>query len=70
MKKLAYVIAAIGAIAIAAPSMASAETTVIKHRDHMNRDHMHRDWHHAWHRDHGRRHHDRTVIIKDHRHEG
>ncbi|HZR72037.1 hypothetical protein [Bradyrhizobium sp.] len=71
MKKLAYVIAAISAIAIAAPSIANAETVVIKHRDHMHRDQMHRDWHHAWHRDHGWRHHnDRTVIIKNHRHEG
>lgn len=58
MKKLGYVIAAIGAIAIAAPSIASAETVVVKHRDH-----MHRDWHPFHH------HHDRTVIIK-HRHEG
>ena len=30
MKKLGYVIAALGAIAIAAPSIASAETVVIK----------------------------------------
>ena len=72
MRKLGYVIAAIGAIAVAAPSIASAETVVIKHRG--DRDHMHRDWHHAWHRDygyrdHGWRHHDRTVIIKN-RHEG
>lgn len=74
MKKLAYVIAAISAIAIAAPSIASAETVVVKHRDHGwhgDRD-MHRDMHrdHAWHRDHGWRHHDKTVIIKNHRHEG
>ena len=34
MKKLGYFIAAIGAIAVAAPSIASAETVVIKHRDH------------------------------------
>jgi hypothetical protein len=53
MKKLAYVIAAISAIAIAAPSVASAETVVIKR-------HGHHDWHH----------HDRTVVIKSHRHEG
>ena len=31
MKKLGYVIAALGAIAVAAPSIASAETVVIKH---------------------------------------
>jgi hypothetical protein len=65
MKKLGYVIAAIGAIAVAAPSIASAETVVVKHRDH-----MHRDWHHAWHRDHGWRHHDKAVIIKNRHHEG
>jgi hypothetical protein len=49
MKKLAYVIAAICAMAVAAPSIASAETVVIK-RGH------HHDWHHDWH------HHDRVVI--------
>jgi hypothetical protein len=62
MKKFGYVIAALGAIAIAAPSIASAETVVIKHGDHHNfgaRAEMHRD--HGWH------HRDRTVIIK-HRH--
>jgi hypothetical protein len=53
MKKLAYVIAAICAMAIAAPSIASAETVVIK-----------RHGHHDWHRDHGWHHHDRKVIIK------
>jgi hypothetical protein len=57
MKKLAYVIAAIGAIAIAAPSIANAETVVIKR-------HGHHDWHHGSH------HHDKTVVIKNHRHEG
>ena len=62
MKKLGYVIAALGAIAIAAPSIASAETVVIKHGDHMHRDY-------GWHRDHGWRHHDRVVIIKHHHHE-
>jgi hypothetical protein len=53
MKKLAYVIAAISAIAIAAPSIASAETVVVRHGHH-------HDWHHHWH------HHDRTVMIKHH----
>jgi hypothetical protein len=57
MKKLAYVIAAISAIAIAAPSIANAETVMIKR-------HGHHDWHHD------RHHHDRTVVIKNHRHEG
>ncbi|HLI99057.1 MAG TPA: hypothetical protein VKT76_05025 [Bradyrhizobium sp.] len=65
MKKFGYVIAAISTIAIAVPSLASAETVVIKHRDHMHRDHMH----HGWHRDHGWRHHDKMVIVK-HRREG
>ena len=55
MKKLAYVIAAVSAIAIAAPSVASAETVVVKHRDHH---HWDRGWHHDWH------HRDRTVVIK------
>jgi hypothetical protein len=67
MKKLGYVIAALGAIAIAAPSIASAETVVVKHRDHDRfgaRAEMHRD------RDHGWRHHDhdRKVVIIKHRH--
>jgi Ni/Co efflux regulator RcnB len=53
MKKIAYVIAALSAIAIAAPSIASAETVVIKRHGH-----------------HDRHHHDRTVVIKNHRHEG
>ena len=60
MKKLAYVIAAIGAIAVAAPSIANAETVVIKHGHH-------HDWHHSWHHD---RHHHERVVIKSHRHEG
>jgi hypothetical protein len=70
MKKLGYVIAALGAMAIAAPSIASAESVVIKHRDHhfgpraeyrVHRDH---GWHEGW-RHH--RHADKTVIIKKHR---
>jgi hypothetical protein len=60
MKKLGYVIAAIGAIAVAAPSIASAETVVVKHRDHS----WHRDWHRAYgfDRDRDFRRHDRVVI--------
>jgi Ni/Co efflux regulator RcnB len=69
MRKLGYVIAAISAIALAAPSIANAETVVVK-RDHVHRDYLHRDWHRAWHRDHGWRHHDKTVIIKNRRYEG
>jgi Spy/CpxP family protein refolding chaperone len=60
MKKLAYVIAALATIAVAAPSIASAETVVVRHGG------MHRDWHHGWHRD-WHRAHDRVVVIR-HRH--
>lgn len=63
MRKLAYVIAAVSAIAIAAPSIANAETVVIKRHGHHDWHHD-RGWHHGWH------HHDRTVIMKNHRHEG
>jgi hypothetical protein len=78
MKKLGYVIAALGAMAIAAPSIASAETLVVKHgdRDHMRshgehrhlqaraefREHRER----GWHRD---RHHDKMVVIKHRGHD-
>jgi len=69
MKKFGYVIAALGAIAIAAPSIASAETTIIKRggdRDHFGAraEMMHRDHgrHEGW------RHHDRKVVIIKHRH--
>ena len=64
MRKLRYVIAALGAIAVAAPSIASAETVVIKHRDHGWHHGWHRDWHRAYgfHRDHGWRHHEGMVI--------
>jgi hypothetical protein len=67
MKKLGYVIAALGAIAVAAPSIASAETVVVKHRDHGWHHNWHRDY--GWHRDHGWRHHDKMVVVR-HRHEG
>jgi hypothetical protein len=66
MKKFAYVLAAIGAIAVAAPSIASAETVVIKRGgDHHGwygaRAQMHADrgWHRGW-----RHHGDRVVVIK------
>jgi hypothetical protein len=69
MKKLGYVFAALGAIAIAAPSIASAETVVIKRGHHDSygaraeyREH-HRGWHDGW----RHRHADKVVIIK-HRH--
>jgi len=61
VKKFGYVIAALATIAIAAPSIANAETIVVRHGD------MHRD--HGWHRDRGWHHHDRMMIIKrGHRH--
>ena len=72
MKKFGYVIAALGAIAVAAPSIASAETVVIKrgaHHHHMGaraefREHrdfgMHRGWRH--HRA------DKVVTIKKRQH--
>jgi hypothetical protein len=77
MKKLGYVIAALGAIAVAAPSIASAEDVVIGHRDHdrySDHDHFgaraesrqHRDhgWHEGW-----RHHGDKVVITRHHHHE-
>jgi hypothetical protein len=71
MKKFGYVLAALGAIVIAAPSIASAETVVIKrgghgwHHGYGARAEMHRDrgWHRGW----EGRHHDRVVVIKRHR---
>jgi hypothetical protein len=67
MKKLGYVIAALGAIAVAAPTIASAETVVIKRGGHHwdgaraeFREHRDRGWHEGWrHRDHDR------VVIKE-----
>jgi hypothetical protein len=59
MKKFGYVIAALAAIAVAAPSIASAETVVVKGGHHGD---MHRD--HGWHP-----HHHDVVIVK-HRHHG
>ena len=76
MKKFGYVIAALGAIAIAAPSIASAETVVIRHgghhygarsefREHRAefREHRDRGGHEGW----RHRHADRMVIVR-HRH--
>jgi hypothetical protein len=76
MKKFGYVLAALGTIVIAAPSIASAETVVVKRGGHhqgygaraeMHRDHgeMHRD--NGWHRGH-RSHGDKVVIIKKRHH--
>jgi hypothetical protein len=66
MKKFGYMIAAVGALAIAAPSIASAEKIVIKEgRGHHERMGARAEFH----RDHGFRHHDRVVVVK-HRHGG
>ena len=70
MKKFGYVIAALGAIAVAAPTIASAETTIIKRGGHHwdgaraeMRIHRDRGWHEGWrHHDH-----DRVVIKERHR---
>ena len=67
MKKFGYVFAALGAIAIAAPSIASAETVVIKRGHHHGygaraefREHRDHGWHRGWrHRDA-----DKVVMIK------
>jgi hypothetical protein len=71
MKKLGYVIAALGAIAVAAPSIASAEDVVIKRGDHHHfgaraefREHRDHGRHEGW-----RRHdHDQRVVVIKHRH--
>ncbi|TMJ78912.1 MAG: hypothetical protein E6G78_23455 [Alphaproteobacteria bacterium] len=70
MKKLGYIIAALGAIVIAAPSIASAETVVIKRGGYHGygaraeyREPRDRGYHRGWR--HGHR--DKVVIIKKHR---
>jgi hypothetical protein len=78
MKKSGYVLAALGAIVIAAPSIASAEDIVINrdHHDGYGRDHHdgygaradfrdHRD--HGWHQGWRHRHGDNVVVLR-HRH--
>jgi hypothetical protein len=73
MKKFGYIIAALGAIAIAAPSIASAETFVMKRGDHHRfgaraefREHRDFGRHEGWrHRGHDRK----VVIIKHRRHD-
>jgi hypothetical protein len=74
MRKSAYAIAALAAIVVAAPSIASADTVVIKHRDNWRGAHAefreHRDygWHRGWwHRDHDRDRDRDRVIIREHR---
>jgi hypothetical protein len=66
MKKFGYIVAALAAVAIAAPSIASAETVVIKrggghHYGARAEFREHRD--HGWHH----RHADKVVIVKKHR---
>ena len=74
MKKFGFVIAALGALVIAAPSIASAETVVIKRGGYHGHHHGHgaraewrrhrdRGYHRGWRHGHS----DRTVIIKKHR---
>jgi hypothetical protein len=75
MKRFAYIVAALGALVIAAPSIASAETVIIKKRGYHHHHHPHygaraeyrhdRGWHRGWR--HGHRHGDRTVVIKKYR---
>jgi len=73
MKKLGYVIAALGALIIAAPSIASAETVVIKRGGYHGHHHGgaraefrgHRD--RGYHRGSRHGHRDRVVVIKKHR---
>ncbi|MBR0694206.1 hypothetical protein [Bradyrhizobium lablabi] len=73
MRKFGFVFAALGALAVAVPSIANAETVVVKRgggyhhwdrgwnaRAEMRHD---RGWHNGW-RHH---HHDRVVIVKKHR---
>lgn len=70
MKKLGYVVVALGALAVAAPTLASAETVVIKGHHHGPygaraefREHRDYGWHRGWH------HHDNVMVIKrGHRH--
>jgi hypothetical protein len=71
MKKSRYVVAAFAAVAIVAPTVASADTVVIKHRDHY-RNHYGARAEFREHRDYGYRYrdHDRDrggVVIKEHR---
>jgi len=71
MRKFGYVIAALGAIAIAAPSIASAETVVVRHGGHHYgaraefREHRDHGWHEGWHQ----RHADKVVIVRHRHHE-
>ena len=70
MKKFGFVLAALGAIAVATPSIANAETVVIKRGGHHPgwygahaQMHADRGWHRGW-----RHHGDRVVVVKKHYH--
>ena len=74
MRKSAYAIAALTAIVVAAPSIANADTVVIKHRDHWRgahaefRDHRDYGWHKGWwHRNFDRDRDRGGVVIREHR---
>jgi hypothetical protein len=72
MRKFGYVVAAMAAIAVAVPSIASAETVVIKRDGYHHRwegaraevrEHRDNGWHQGW-----WHHHDRDrVVIREHR---
>ena len=70
MRKSGYLIAALGAIALAVPSMANADTVVIKRGHHWDgaraeyREHRDYGWHKGWwhHRDY-----DHGRVIREHR---
>ena len=67
MKKFAYIVATLVGIAVVAPTVASAQSVVIRTgHDHMDRHHRHDGWRHreGWRHHHHR---DRVVVIK-HRH--
>ena len=56
MKKIALALAAVSTLAITLPSLASAETVIIKKRGHH---HVDRGWHHG---------HGKKVVVVKHGH--
>jgi Ni/Co efflux regulator RcnB len=74
MKKFALAIVAVSALAVTAPSIASAETVVIKRGGHHHMDrgehrgHMDRGWHRHSDRGLHRGHRNKVVVIKHGRH--
>ena len=71
MKKFGYIVAALATIAIAAPTIASAETVVIKrgggHHDGYRERGARAEF--RGHGDHWRGHHDKKVVIIKHGHD-